>query len=215
VGNPATFNSFARRGVLIAALTSMPMAFGLILLADKVIDLFGYPESFSNSVVPIMFLAASLPMVAINMIVASALASLDRQRQWALVGVGAAVLNPALNLVFIPLTQSEFGNGGIGAGAVTTVTEVYLVIAGFILLPKGVLDRATYLGIWRCLAAGLAMAAVLWVASPLSIFVLVPLGAAVYGLIALLLGAISRDDVRLLREYIGMKAGGGVPAGGV
>jgi O-antigen/teichoic acid export membrane protein len=214
-GHPTTFNSLARRGVLIAAVTSMPMAFGLILLADKVIDLFGYPTIFSNSVVPIMCLAASLPLVAINMIVASALVSLDKQRQWALVGVGAAVINPALNLLLIPLAQSQFGNGGIGAGAVTTLTEIYLVIAGFILLPKDVLDKATYVGILRCLAAGLAMAAVLWIADPLSIFVLVPLGALVYGVGVVLLGAVSREDLRFVREYIGIKTGGGVPVAGV
>jgi O-antigen/teichoic acid export membrane protein len=201
-GDSAKFNRLARRGVLLAALTSMPMAFGLILLADKVIDLFGYPESFSNSEIPIMFLAASLPMVAINMIVASTLSALDRQRQWAFIGVGAAILNPVLNLAAIPFTQSEFGNGGIGAGAITTFTEVYLLGAGLLILPRGVLDRSTYLGVFKCVLGGAAMACVLLAANRLSVFILVPLGAVAYGVAILVLGVVSRSDITLFRESI-------------
>jgi O-antigen/teichoic acid export membrane protein len=200
--NPDTFNAFARRGVLIAALTSMPMAVGLMLIGDKVIALFGYPESFSNSVVPIILLAAGLPMVAVNMVVASSLNALDKQRTWALIGVGAALLNVGVNLVAIPLTQREFGNGGIGAAAVTTLTEVYLTAAGLFFLPRSVLDRGTFLAVFKCLAAGLAMAGVLWLAHGFSIFLLVPLGGLVYGAAVLALGVVGANDIRFIRRQL-------------
>jgi O-antigen/teichoic acid export membrane protein len=196
-----TFRPIARRAVLAAAVTSMPMAIGLMLLADKVIDLFGYPAGFSNSVVPIVVLAAGLPLVAVNMIVASAIAALDKQRSWAFLGVGAAVINIGLNLVAIPLTQSHWDNGAIGAGSVTTITEAYLLIGGLILLPRGILDRATYAGVVKCMLAGVAMAAVLWAAHDLSIFVLVPLGGVVYAGAALALGVFSLDEIKKLAGH--------------
>lgn len=205
----ATFRPIARRAVLAAAFTSMPMAIGLMMLAGDVIDLFGYPSSFSNSVVPIAVLAAGLPLVGVNMIVASALAALDKQRSWAYLGVGAAVLNITLNLVAIPLTQAHWDNGAIGAGSVTTITELYLFIGGFILLPRGVLDRATYVGVVKCVAAGAAMAAVLWAARDLSIFFLVPLGGVIYGGAALALGVFSLDEIR---SVIGHALARGAPA---
>jgi len=58
------------------------------------------------------------------------------------------------------------------------------------------------------------MAVVLRVADPLSIFLLVPIGALVYGAGVVLLGAVSRDDLRIVRDHIGIKARGSVPAAG-
>jgi O-antigen/teichoic acid export membrane protein len=201
-GNRATFNALARKGVSLAALTTMPMAFGLIVLGDKIIELFGYPAEFSNSVVPIMILAAGLPLVAVNMIIASALAALDRQKQWAIAGVGAAILNPALNLLAIPYTQGEFGNGGIGAAAVTTLTEIYLLSVALWLLPKDVLDAATFKNAAKSVLAGLTMAAFLFVGLDLSILLLVPLGALAYGVASLIFGSVSIADLRELRGHL-------------
>jgi O-antigen/teichoic acid export membrane protein len=200
--DPQRFNSFARQGVIVAAMTSIPMAIGLGVLADKVIELFGYPASFSNSVAPITLLSCSIPLVAINMIVAPALSALDKQRSWAILGVGAAILNPVVNLAAIPLTQSEFGNGAIGAGAVTTLTEVYLLAGGLILLPRGVLNRETFSGVLRCLLAGALMAAALWIVRDLSIFLLVPLGAVAYCFTLLLLRVVTLADLLRARSYI-------------
>lgn len=211
--DPVMFNSIARRGVLAAAFTSVPMAIGLMLLSGKVIDLFGYPVEFENSIVPIIVLAAGLPLVAVNMIVAPALAALDMQRKWAFLGVGAAVLNISVNLAAIPLTHAWWGNGAIGAGTVTTFTEVYLLAGGLMLLPRTVLDRATFVGVAKCLAAGGLMAAVLWLALAQSIFLLVPLGAIVYGAAALALRIISPDELRTIAGHALSRSSRGRDAG--
>jgi O-antigen/teichoic acid export membrane protein len=209
VDHPDVFNAIARRGVQATVLISIPMALGLMLLSGKLIDLFGYADSFDNAVVPLALLSAGLPLVAANMIIAPALAALDKQRLWAMAGVGAAVLNPLANLIAIPYTQSEFGNGGIGAAATTTFTEVYLLGMALWLLPRGVLNRATLRNCAMSLLAGLAMGAALLIAMPLSLFVLVPLGAAVYAGASLVLGNVSIADLRSLQGYLLSR---GVPA---
>lgn len=200
--DPALFRSIARRAVQTAVLATVPAALGLMLLADKLIEFLGYPESFAGSVVPIMLLATTLPLVAVNMIVGAALAAQDRQRQWAIAGVGAAILNPAFNLIAIPYTQTEFGNAGIGAAAVTALTEVYLLVAGQYLLPRGLFDFSTVVGALRCLLAGLAMASVVWLVRDLPILLSVPIGGLVYCGASLLLGAVSLGDVRRVRGYL-------------
>jgi O-antigen/teichoic acid export membrane protein len=136
------------------------------------------------------------------MIVGSALAAHDRQRYWAYAGVGAAILNPALNVLAIPYTQDAFGNGGIGAAAVTAATEIYLFAAGQYLLSRGVLDLATLVSALKCMVAGLAMGVVVWLARDLSILLLIPLGAVVYGGVALSLGVVSLHDVQRVRGYL-------------
>lgn len=200
-GNPELFNSIARRSVQAAVLVTMPMALGLMLLARPIIDLFGYPEVFRNATVPTVLLAASLPLVGTNMILGSVLGAVDRQKQWALAGVGAAIFNPALNLFAIPYTQGEFGNGGIGAAAVTSLTEVFLLSAALWLLPRGVLSRSTLRSIAGCAASGAAMAGVVWLARDLSILVSIPLGALVYAAAVLLFRGVSIADLRVLRGF--------------
>jgi O-antigen/teichoic acid export membrane protein len=196
----ALFSAIARRGVRVGLLVTLPMALGLMVLADKVVEFLGYPPEFRNSVTPIVLLAPSLPLVAVNMIVGSVLVARDRQRSWALVGVGAAVINPALNLLAIPYTQAQFGNGAIGAAAVTSFTEVFLLVAGQYLLPKGIIDTGTALNALKCLLVGLTMAAVVWNVRELPVIFGVLVGAVVYVAGCFLVGAVSLDDLRRLRR---------------
>ncbi len=200
--DPALFSTIARRSVHAVVVTTVPMAFGLMLLADKLMQFLGYPESFAHAVMPVAILATTLPLVGVNMIVGSALTAQDRQRQWAFAGVAAAILNPAANFIAIPYTQTELGNGAIGAAAVTALTEVFLLLAGQYLLPRGVLDLATLYSALRCLLAGLTMAAVVWLARDLPFLITVSIGALVYGAASLILKTVSIGDVQRLRGYL-------------
>jgi O-antigen/teichoic acid export membrane protein len=206
------FNRLARRGVLVAMLATVPMAFGLMALTGPIIDLFGYPPEFTNSITPTALLAATLPLVGLNMIIGAILAAKDRQRHWAIAGVCAAALNVGLNFVAIPFTQSHFGNGAIGAALVTSFTEVFLLVAGQVLIPKGILDGRTYLASAKCLVAGAAMGGLVWLASDLPLLVTVPLGAIFYALAVLVLGVLSRDDLAQIRAVVSRRMAG-PPAG--
>ena len=67
------FNRLARRAILVVSLTTVPMAFGLIALTGNLIELFGYPDEFTNSIWPTMILATSLPLVGIDMMLGAIL----------------------------------------------------------------------------------------------------------------------------------------------
>ena len=202
-GRPSEFNQIARRALHASFLVTLPMSLGIMLLASPLIHLLRYPPAFEHSIPVILVLAPGFPIVAADMIIGTVLNSLDRQRQWAVAGVAAAVLNPLLNLVAIPICQSHFGNGAIGAAAVTTATEFLLMGAGIYLLPRGVFDLHTVLRVGRSLAAGVAMVAVVVPLRELPLPVPVVAGAAAYLLASLALGAISRDDIReVLRQLL-------------
>jgi O-antigen/teichoic acid export membrane protein len=178
------------------------MSLGTILIADRLIPLLGYPSSFRNSVVPIVLLAAGFPLVAADMIIGTLLNTLDRQRAWALTGLAAAVLNPLANLVAIPLSQAHFGNGAIGAAAVTTATEGFLMTVGLALLRRGTFDLATLSRLGRCLPAALAMALVVIALQRFPLPLTVIGGAAAYIVTALSLRVISTDEVRQLLGFL-------------
>jgi O-antigen/teichoic acid export membrane protein len=200
--NPSAFNAIARRAVHVVALVSIPMALGIMLLPDKIIHLLNYPDSFSRSVLPLMLLAPHLPLAAIDVMIGTVLNTRDRQRQWALTGVAAAVLNPLLNMVAIPYAQANFGNGAAGAAAITTFTEVFMLVVGLRLLPRGVFAISTLIDVLKCAGAGLAMAGIVWVTRDAVLIVPIVLGGLVYAATSLAVGAVSLGDVKLVRGYL-------------
>jgi len=196
------FNMLSRRAVHAAGLVTIPMALGIMLLPDKIIQLLGYPETFTHSTVPLILLAPHLPVAAIDVMIGCVLNTRDRQRQWALTGVAAAALNPLLNVIAIPLTQNMLGNGAIGAAAITTVTEVFMMAVGLRLLPAGVLNRATLTDLLRMLGAAAAMASVVFLTRELPIVVPIALGALVYVGACLMLRAVSLGELNQVRLHL-------------
>lgn len=192
----ARFGAIVRRSVQVVLLTTTPMAVGIVLLPDRIVEALHWPASFQNSIFPIVLLAPSFPLVAVDMMVGTALGACDKQRQWAMTAVAAAVLNPTLNLILIPYTQHRFNNGAIGASAVTTLTELFMMVAGLCLLPRGVLVRGTATWALRCLGACVVMAGVVLLLRGASLVVPVGVGALTYAAASLSLGTLSLSEVR-------------------
>jgi O-antigen/teichoic acid export membrane protein len=200
--NAPAFNAIARRAVHVVALVSIPMAFGIMLLPEQIIHLMNYPAGFSNSVLPLVLLAPHLPLAAIDVMIGTVLNTRDRQRQWAMTGIAAAILNPLLNLVAIPYAQATFDNGAVGAAAITTFTEVFMLVVGLRLLPKGIFGWATLTDVLKCLAAGLAMGGVVVLTRDAAIAVPILLGGLVYAGTCLAIGAVSLGDVQQIKGYL-------------
>ena len=196
------FAAIARRGIHVISLVSTPMALGIMLLPDKIIHLFGYPATFDNSVVPLVLLAPHLPLAAIDTMIGTVLNARDRQRQWALTGVAAAFLNPLLNLVAIPYAQATWGNGAIGAAAITTATEIFMLVSGLRLLPPGVFEMSTLIAVLKCLLASATMAVAVWLTRDLPIAVPIGLGAATYAATCLAIGAVSLGELREVHLHL-------------
>ncbi len=200
--DPKTFNNLARRAVHAAGIVTIPMALGIMLLPDKIIQVLGYPETFNHSALPLILLAPHLPVAAIDVMIGCVLNTRDRSRAWALTGVAAAALNPLLNMIAIPLAQQTMGNGAVGAAAITTVTEVFMMAVGLRLLPAGVLNRASLTDILRMLAAVAGMGAVVFLTRDLPLAVPVALGAAVYIVACLGLRAVSLSELNQVRMHL-------------
>jgi O-antigen/teichoic acid export membrane protein len=201
-GNAPAFNAIARRAIHVVALVSIPMALGIMLLPAQIIHLLNCPASFSNSVDPLILLAPHLPLAAIDVMIGTVLITRDRQRQWAMTGIAAAVLNPLLNVVAIPYTQTAFGNGAVGAAAITTFTEVFMLVVGLRLLPKHILGWATLTDVLKCLGAGLGMAVAVVLTRDLPLVVPIVVGGLVYAAICLAIGAVSLGDVQQIKVYL-------------
>jgi O-antigen/teichoic acid export membrane protein len=203
----ARYDTQAVKGMAWAAVrivffATLPMGLGIALLPDRIIEFLGYPEAFRNSVPLMTILALHMPVVSVTMVIGICLISLDKQWQWVAAGVAAALLNPALNLLLIPLTQSAYENGAIGAAVATGLTELLMLAFGLCLLPRGLVDMKGVLDVLRLLAAGLVMSAVVWFLRDVELLAVPVLaGAAIYLALAWLMGALPlRQMLNLIRN---------------
>jgi O-antigen/teichoic acid export membrane protein len=193
---PQAFASLTRRGLRAVLVFLLPLSLGLALLPDKIVDFLGYPDSFDSMVPLLAILAVTLPLVGADVIIGTALVASDRQRQWSLVALASAILNPAMNFVLIPETQSAFDNGAIGAAAATLATEVFVFACGLRLIAPNVLGREDAEFCWRWILTGLAMAVVTWLLRDLGIVVAGSLGLLAYVGAVFLLRTVSIEEIR-------------------
>jgi len=171
-----------------------PIAVGLFVLAHPLTTMFLYPQSEPA----LRILALALAIGFVNNAFIGALSASDRQLSFTWAAGWSLIANLALNLILIPFF------GYIGASWATVLTEVVLGVAGWILTRRHIGQVPVLQLTWRPILAGLVMGAVLF---PLrnydGVQVIIPIvvGAAVYAGAALLLRAVTSDEIAFCLLY--------------
>jgi O-antigen/teichoic acid export membrane protein len=188
--------SQANKAIRLVFLVGAPIATGTILVAHDAFRLL-YPGTGFDHAAPVMqILALHLPVVAVTVIVGSALAASDRQNKWVLVGAAAAVLNIGLNFIAIPWSIRAFQNGAIGAAIVTVCTESLVLGGAIFLRPPGVLDGATARSLLRCALACLIMIPAVLAVDSEGLPIKVVVGALTFLIASIALRVVTLDDLR-------------------
>lgn len=128
--------------VTLALALAAPICVILAVLAFPLVRL-SAGSAYDASGPVLILLALHMPLVTISTILAMAIAAVDRQSRWARVAWIAAVVNPMMNLVAIPLAEYVWGNGAAGAAFATLVTEL-LMTAGAVKIIGTYLDRRQF-----------------------------------------------------------------------
>ncbi len=189
------FITMANRALRLVLFVGAPIATGIALVADDVLAVLHYHSGFSHAVPLMRILALHIPVVGMDMVLGTVLIASDRQKQWVIVGCLAAILNPLLNLIAIPMSIRIFGNGAIGASVITIATELFMMVGAIYLRPRGILDRATLGFLFRCVAASLPMIPGVLLCGGLWLPVKIAVGVAIYSLTSLVLRTASLRDV--------------------
>ncbi|HWO91690.1 MAG TPA: flippase [Methylomirabilota bacterium] len=174
-----------------------PIAVGLFVLAHPLTTMFLYPQSEPA----LRILALALAIGFVNNAFIGALSASDRQLSFTWAAGWSLVANLGLNLILIPLF------GYIGASWATVLTEVVLGVAGWILTRRHIGQVPVLQLTWRPILAGLVMGAVLFPLRNLDgVQVIIPIavGAAVYAGAALLLRAVTSDEIAFARRALAL-----------
>lgn len=167
----------------LAVLAILPVTVGGALVAPMLVQLI-YGSAYAESAPPLAALMASVALNVLRFVPLAALVASGRPREVLKVSVVGAAVNVALNLALIP----RFGMLGAATSTVTT-DVVRLVINVYYVRGIGV-GAGRRRVLWRPLVASVVMAAVVWPLRGDAIWLSVPAGAAAYGVVLLLLGAL-------------------------
>lgn len=178
-------------------LLGVPIGLGLTVVADPIVRLL-FGAGFANSGPILAVLGISLIFMYQNVLLGQFLISVDKQNYWTVVMACATLLLVLLNLLLIPLAQQWWNNGAIGGSLSYVITELGMVIAGILLLPKGTLGRENLWFAVRVGVAGLAMITVVWWLKTQLLLIPIGAGAAVYLALVLLMKVIPQRDLKML-----------------
>lgn len=191
----------AGRSFRLVSILSLPMSVGLALVAGNLVTAI-YGGWFAPAGQVLSVLALTLPPVFVATLVNTFLIAADRQIQWTGVMGAMCLVNLLLNLVTIPFFHSRYGNGALGAAVALLVTDLAMGAAALMLMPAR-LRPAIRASVPSILAAALAtglMAVAVWPLARLFLPVPVLVGAAVFSLTALPLGAFHTDELKLVKS---------------
>ena len=181
------------KGLDTILIVGMPISAGLFTLAEPIIQLIYRQPEFINAVPALQWLAIGLLLLYVNSILGVTLVSLNEERKLTLVAGLALVLNLGLNLALIPLFKH------VGAAATTVATEGFILSYLLAVTPRDLLGRSTLGVLAKSGVASAAMALVLFALRGQSLGLLVPLGAAIYALLGVMLRLVPLEDIRLIR----------------
>jgi O-antigen/teichoic acid export membrane protein len=186
----------ARRAIQVSTdvfvLAGAPLVAGGLVLSPELVELVA-GERFEDAATPLRILLVAGALAWVNGVFGYALIAKDRQLSALWLNLAALTFNVVLNLLLVP-------RYGIVVAAVVTVASEVLILAGSYALMRRYFDffPAPHV-LLPALAAAAAMGGLVWLLRDAPLFVLLPLGAAVYGGLIWAISPRSRELVAGVR----------------
>jgi len=189
----------------VVLLLMVPMTAGIIVVAPAIPGLFGWPDDFANAVPLMTVLSLQLPLMAVDMVLGAVLLALGRQGLWVSTGVLSAALKIGLNFLAIPIFETTFGNGAVGASVITISTELVMFAGAIILIPKHFLDVRVA---WDALRISIAGGAIVLVGTqllPIALPLAIIGGAVAYVIVVVAVRAFTPEDLQLILSRLPLR----------
>ena len=186
-----------RKSFDLMLLLGVPVGLGVMVIADKlVLMLFGNEFVGSGPVLAVMGLVLTITYQ--NMLLGRYFMAIDRQKQYTWIMAVALIITIPADLLMIPWLAQHVGNGAVGGSISYTLTELGILIASIVLLPKGTLTSKTAVTALKTVSAGLVMVAATWWLRWSFVGIPIVVGGIVYVLMILVLRVVPLEDWKLL-----------------
>ncbi len=191
----ASLHRLLSRTAKLMVTLSLPLAVGGTMLAKSILG-FIYTEQYVEGIITFQILIWIIPLRWLSITYGNSLIACDKQNRYATGVAIGAIINIALNAILIP-------RFGIVAAAATTVVTwgavlllMYHEFSKIVSVPfKGYLPRPV--------VACLGMAAFLYFCSGWNVWLLIALGVLVYFALLFIIGGITKEEIKLIKEQFG------------
>lgn len=196
VTDPGKVTQWYVRTVKVLTVVSLPISVGGMLVAFPLIELL-YTRDYLPSAMALMVLIWDVPFLMYTAFCGNITTIINQERQAARIYGINAVANILLNLWAIPRY------GVMGAAIITVATDLIGTLQFYWLLNKKLEHPALKVVLLKTLLAAVVMGAVVYFARQMPVLVTIGIGAAVYGLMIMLLRLFDENErdmlLRLLR----------------
>ena len=190
--NRNKFKEVVQRTLNFLVIAFMPIAFGAIMVSDKIIELFTEGEGFYDSPMVLNILIIALGFIFLGALFSNVIIAANQQKRLAKIYFVGMIFNVITNFIFIP-KYSYFG------AAVTTVaTELLVTVLMLSVIYKTIKFIPSFQIFFKAFLASLLMVLALYYFSYLNIFFLIIIGVVVYLPAIYFIGGISKEEIRKL-----------------
>jgi len=189
--NQAEFKRVAQRGLDILLIFAMPMAFGGLVLSGPIIALIagsGFGEA--AGVLDILIFATAI--IFLGSLFSNMIIALEKQKALAKIYAIGALINFGANLILIPRFSYW------GAASSTLFTEALVTFLMLVVIKKTINYIPGFGIMFKIFLSSATMAAILYFARGLNIFILLVIAFLAYFSILLASRAVSINEVRAL-----------------
>ena len=196
-----------QKSIQFMLISGIPISVVIFFLAEQIIKFFFGLHGYAPSVINLQIFSAGLLLVYIDMVLGTALFACDKQKLWATAAFFAVIVNITLNMFLIPYTQTQFGNGGIGASVATILTEFFVMLSALFIIPKSVFNGANTTVSLKAIGAGAVMIIGMWGMSKASVvwYLQAPLGIGLYGSILLLSKTFTSQELDFMKNFLSIR----------
>ena len=197
-----------QRALRYLLLLSLPMAIGGMLLADRIIILL-YGQEFAPAIPVMQILVWALPTMFLAEILGRTSSTMHLENKSARFIIVSVIIRIGLNVILIPAV------GVIGASIATVVGGIVSIILSTIIIGPTVLWKGNVEKLLRVIVAGALMGYIVWLLRDASFLVamddkialplMIGIGAIIYCVAALLLGAITSGEIQYIYNLIRRK----------
>ena len=199
--SPRELHRAARAPIDLLLSVALPLAAVIAFAGGPALSLV-YGAKYHEATTPLIILGCCLAPMYLNMILSQVCVAAKQQGIWARMMIAAAIFNPLINAALIPLTQSRFGNGAIGAAIAMLVTETAIVLAALRIVGLDVFSRQSALRVGRVAIASVGSVGAAIACHSLGAVATVTVGLAALLALGVLLRTVTTEEVTFVRSRL-------------
>ena len=188
------FYSVVQRTLNFLILIIVPLVVGTLFASEKIIRLVGGADGFADSPMVLNILVFAIAMIFLGALFSNVIIAANKQKFLAQIYFLGAAVNVIANFIFIP-RYSYYG-----AAATTVLTEILVTALMIAVIVKTIKYIPSFKIFFKALFASGAMALALYYSAELNIFYFLIVGISVYFPVLYLIGGISKEEIRKLRN---------------